>query len=132
MGKSQIKSCMPNSEFEHIRFDSIKIRCSGKRLRIKSCIHNKAINITIIHILCNRLSTHCCQTHLYFLHNDPQPLCVPCHSPFSIEHILRECIDFQPIRVNYYSTSDISRLFHKVRPSSILQYMKDICLYNKL
>ena len=29
------------------------------------------------------------------------------------------------------STSDISQLFHKVHPSSILQYMKDICLYKK-
>jgi len=44
--------------------------------------------------------------------------------------ILTECIDFQPIRVTYYSTSDISQLFHSVNHSSILQYMKDICLYN--
>ena len=48
------------------------------------------------------------------------------------EITLTECIDFQPIRVNYYPTSDISQLFHRVIPSSILQYMKDICLYNKL
>jgi len=57
---------------------------------------------------------------------------MPCLSPFSVEHILTECMDFQPIRVNYYPTSDISQLFHKVYSSSILQYMKDICLYNKL
>jgi len=57
---------------------------------------------------------------------------IPCHSPFSIEHIVTECIDFQPTRVKYYLTSDISQLFHKVHPSSILQYMKDICLYNEL
>ena len=66
------------------------------------------------------------------LHKDPQPLCIPCHSPFSIEHILTECIDFQPIRVNYYSNSDISQLFHKMHPSSTLQYMKDIRLYKNL
>ena len=53
-------------------------------------------------------------------------------SPFSIEHILTECIDFQLTRVKYYLTSDISQLFHKFHPSSILQYMKDIRLYNKL
>jgi len=56
----------------------------------------------------------------------------PCHSPFSIQHILTEYIDFQPIRVNYYSTSDIPQLFHKVHPTSMLQNMKDICLYKKL
>jgi len=66
------------------------------------------------------------------LHKDPQPLCIPCHSSFSIEHILTEYIEFQPIRVNYYSTSDISQLFHKVHPSSILQYMNDICLCKNL
>jgi len=75
---------------------------------------------------------HSYPTHSYLLNKDPQPLCIPGHSPFSIEHILTECIDFQPIRVNYYSTSDISQLFHKVHPSSILQYMKGIYLYKKL
>jgi len=75
---------------------------------------------------------HSYPTHSYFLHKEPQPLCIPCHSPFSIVHILTECIDFQPIRVKYYPTSDIYQLFHKVHPSSILQCMKDICLYNKL
>jgi len=38
----------------------------------------------------------------------------------SVEEIT-ECIDFQPIRVNYYSTSDISRLFQQVHPSSIVK-----------
>ena len=84
-------------------------------------------------VIYNRLKIgHSYPTHSYLLHKKPQPLCIPCHSPFSIEHILTECIDFQPIRVNYYPTSDISQLFHKVHPSSILQYMKDICLYKKL
>ena len=36
-----------------------------------------------------------------------------------MEHILTECIDFQPAPVNSYSTSDISQLFHKVHPSSV-------------
>jgi len=84
-------------------------------------------------VVCNRLRIgHSYPTHSYLLHKDPQPLYIPCHSPFSMEHILTECIDFQPIRVNYYSTSDISQLFHEVHRSSILQYMKDICLYKKL
>jgi len=81
----------------------------------------------------NRLRIgHSYPTHSYLLHKEPQPLCIPCHSPFSIEHILTECIDLQPIGVNYYSTSDMSQLFHKVHPFSILQYMKDTCLYKKL
>ena len=33
---------------------------------------------------------------------------------FSTDPILTECIDVQSIRVNYYPTSDISQLFHKV------------------
>jgi len=32
----------------------------------------------------------------------------------------------------YYTTSDISQLFHKVHSTSVLQYMKDICSYKKL
>jgi len=54
---------------------------------------------------------HSYPTHSYLLHKDPPPLCIPCHSPFSTEHILTESIDFQSIRVNYHSTSDISQLF---------------------
>ena len=84
-------------------------------------------------VVYNRLSIgHSYPTHSYLLHKEPQPLCIPCHSPFSIERILTKCIDFQPTRIKYYLTSDISQLFHKVHPSSVLQYMKDICLYNKL
>ena len=67
----------------------------------------------------NRLKIgHSYPTHSYLLHKEPQPLCIPCYSPFSIEHVLTECIDFQPTRINYYPTSDISQLFHKVHPSS--------------
>ena len=80
-------------------------------------------------VVYNRLRIgHSYPTHSYLLHKDPQPLCIPCHS-FSIEHILTECIDFQPIRVNYYSTSDISQLFHKVHPSSTRCSIKMELLY---
>jgi len=75
---------------------------------------------------------HSCPTHSYLLHKDPQSLCILCHSLFSIKLILTEIFDFQPIRVNYYSTSDISQLFHKLHSSYRLQYLKDICLYKKL
>jgi len=77
-------------------------------------------------VVYNRLKIgHSYPKHSYLLHKDSQPACIPCHSPF-LEHILTECINFQPIWVNYYSTSD------KVHPGSILQCMKDICLYKKL
>jgi len=46
----------------------------------------------------NRLRIgHSYPTHSYLLHKEPQPLCIPCHSLFSIE----EYLDFQPIPVNY-------------------------------
>jgi len=57
-------------------------------------------------VVCNRLRIgHSYTTHSYLLHKDPQPLCIPGHSPFSIEHILTQCIDFlntnQPLKIHY-------------------------------
>jgi len=38
----------------------------------------------------NRLRIgYSCPTHSYLLHKDPQPPCIPCHSPFS-QNILTE------------------------------------------
>jgi len=45
------------------------------------------------------VGTHICANHYHFYHVR------------TIDHILTKCIDFQPIRVHYYSTSDISQTF---------------------
>jgi len=82
---------------------------------------------------------HTCVRYRLFvppIYTDPEAMCIPCQLLLSFfdRTLSHKVFDFQPIRVNYYSTSDISQLFHMVglHPSSILRYVKEICLYNKL
>ena len=50
----------------------------------------------------------------------------------TIKHILLDCIDFQPIRDKHYSAENMYNLFDTVRIDSIIAFIKEIGLYNKL
>ena len=71
-------------------------------------------------------------THSWLLTRDDPPECVPCSAEFSIKHILNDCIDFQPICSRHFSSSSIKDLFDTVRIESIIAYLKEIGLYNRL
>ena len=75
---------------------------------------------------------HTWLTHSHLLKREEAPFCVPCNAPFTIKHILTECTDFLPMRENHYTESNITRLFKTVTPQKILDYIKEIGLYNKL
>ena len=49
-----------------------------------------------------------------------------------MKHILLDCIDFQPIRDKHYSADNMYNLFDTVRIDSIIAFIKEIGLYNKL
>ena len=70
-------------------------------------------------------------THCYLLKGEDQPECIPCQSPLTVEHILLHCIDFSLIRPKYYSVNSLNELFSTVAPIKIINFLKEIHLYNK-
>ena len=49
-----------------------------------------------------------------------------------MKHILLDCTDFQPIRDKLYSADNMYNLFDTVRIDSIIAFIKEVGLYNKL
>ena len=66
-------------------------------------------------------------THSWLLAKEDAPECIQC-----MKHILLDCIDFQPIRDKHYSADSMYNLFDTVRIDSIIAFIKEIGLYNKL
>ena len=71
-------------------------------------------------------------THCYLLKGEDQPECIPCQSPLTVEHILLHCIDFSLIRPKYYSVNSLNELFSTVAPIKMINFLKEINLYNNL
>ena len=70
-------------------------------------------------------------THSYLLKNEPAPMCIPCHCPFTIKHILMDCIDFNDTRTQFYNVPDLKSLFSDISVSVILDFLKEIGLFVK-
>ena len=71
-------------------------------------------------------------THSYLLKKEDQPFCHACDNPFTVKHILVECSDFTHIRNKYYTTTDVHTLFREVDSSKIIEFLKEIKLFDKM
>ena len=71
-------------------------------------------------------------THSYLLKKEDQPFCHACDNPFTVKHILVECLHFTHIRNKYYTTTDVHTLFREVDSSKITEYLKEIKLFDKI
>ena len=71
-------------------------------------------------------------THSYLLNREEPPQCVGCDKPFTVRHILLECVDFSNVRNKYYHVDTIKQLFNDVPIDNIFLFLKEINLFNKL
>ena len=71
-------------------------------------------------------------THSYLLKKEDQPFCHACDNPFTVKHILVECSDFTHTRNKYYTTTDVHTLFREVNSSKIIEFLKEIKLFDKI
>ena len=71
-------------------------------------------------------------THSYLLKKEDQPFCHACDNPFTIKHTLVECSDFTYIRNKYYTTTDVYTLFREVNSSKIIEFLKEMKLFDKI
>ena len=75
---------------------------------------------------------HTYYTHSYLLKGEPEPECIPCGCPLTVKHILIECDDFKDTRRKYFFQEDLKDLFDQNYPNTIIEYLKEIGLYNKM
>ena len=86
-------------------------------------------------VIINRLRIgHTRLTHSFRMENRPHPpLCDQCEGDheLTVKHILIECNFLKIIRRQHYDVTDLNQLFKTVSSKRILDFVKDIGLYNK-
>ena len=70
-------------------------------------------------------------THSYLFNRGDAPMCYGCDKPFTIHHILTDCAEFSHVRPNYYTFDNIYDIFNNVHPNTILNFLRDIDLYDR-
>ena len=87
-------------------------------------------------VIINRLRIgHTRLTHSFRMENRPHPpLCDQCEGDheLTVKHILIECSFLRIIRRRHYDVTDLNQLFKTVSSKRILDFVKDIGLYNSL
>ena len=71
-------------------------------------------------------------THQYLLEAETLPQCEICESQSTIKHILVECKKYKYIQKKYYKESDIKKLFGRISPHRILNFLQKINLLESL
>ena len=71
-------------------------------------------------------------THSYILKNEQPPFCIPCNEPFTVKHFLVTCVEFNYIRSKYFNVKSIKELFNDMPTQKILDFLKEIGLFNKI
>ena len=75
---------------------------------------------------------HTSLTHKHILTRNDKPFCVGCNTDLTIKHILTNCTEFNTERKKHYRCTKIKDIFNIIEPTKILQFIKEINLYNKL
>ena len=71
-------------------------------------------------------------THAYLLLGEEQPQCVGCDAPFTVRHFLLECGDFAQVRNNCFHVDNMKELFQDIHIDSIMTFLEQINLFNKI
>ena len=86
-------------------------------------------------VIMNRLRIgHTRLTHSHLMENRPSPKCNFCgeSQQLSVKHILLECSHFSHKRRQHFQVVDLRQLFTTVSSRIIIDFVKDIGLYNSL
>ena len=75
---------------------------------------------------------HTLITHSHLFTKEEKPFCEGCNKYFTVKHILLKCIDFSDIRKKYFKCQTMKVLFDVIEPKTVLNYLKEIGLYNKI
>ena len=71
-------------------------------------------------------------THSYLLQGEEPPQCVGCDAPFTVRHFLLECGDFAQVRNNCFHVDNMKELFQDIHIDSIMTFLRQMNLFNKI
>jgi kelch-like protein 2/3 len=71
-------------------------------------------------------------THSYLLNREEQPECVFCLEPYTVKHFMIDCMDLALVRQAHFTVDSMHQLFNTISCDIILDYLKQINLYNKI
>ena len=126
--------------FNKYTLDKRQTSCTNnignKILEIKPTIgeHQSVVrNIRKEEVVLARLRLgHTRVTHSCLLVGEEQPQCVGCDTPFTVRHFLLECGDFAQVRNNCFHVENMKQLFQDIHIDSIMTFLRQINLFNKI
>ena len=71
-------------------------------------------------------------THSYLLKGEEPPHCIPCQEPYTIKHILSNCLDLQQTRKKHYTETELNKIFLPTNITNVFNYLKEVKIYNKI
>ena len=71
-------------------------------------------------------------TYSYILKNEQAPFCIPCNELFTVKHFLITCAELNHIRTKYFNIKTVKDLLNDVPTNKIIDFLKEIGLFNKL
>ena len=75
---------------------------------------------------------HTFATHSFLLRGEDPPWCFGCDSPFTVRHILSECMDIYDKRVKYLKDFNLLKIFREINLIYLFKFLKEINLYYKI
>ena len=66
------------------------------------------------------------------MQGEEQPQCVVCNAPFTVRHFLLESGDFAQVRKNCFHVDNMKELFQDIHIESIMTFLRQINLFNKI
>ena len=83
-------------------------------------------------VLCRLHTGHTFITHSYLLKGEEPPWCVPCHQPLTVKHLLIDCWDLHDVRHKHYTADSLRTLFRDVPPWTIMEFLREVNVFNKI
>ena len=71
-------------------------------------------------------------THSHLLKGEEAPHCIPCQKPYTIEHLLTNCLDLEQIRRKYYQETTLEKILTETNPDQIFKYLREAGIYQKI
>jgi kelch-like protein 2/3 len=80
-----------------------------------------------------RLHTgHTYFTHAHLLRREDPPWCHACDTANSVKHFLSDCADLHDLRMKFFGTSNLKKIFTEVAPMAIMSFLKETNLFLKI
>jgi len=134
---------LPSNDF----MPSIKFHCNNLwQQSWDTCVSNKLHSIQPVicqtkciiskrrdAVILSRLRIgHTRLTHSYLLSRDDVPECETCQLPLTVQHILIDCKEYTSVRERHFSAQTLSELLQPSHSQLVLNFIKDIGLFDQI